>query len=428
MTHQRKISVTGLGYVGLTIASAFGQNEHVYGYDVSDVRIEELKKSYDRNGEISSEQLKKSDIQYTTDPNILKEADFHIVAVPTPVDKTNHPDLSMLKEASATLGKYIKKGDCVVYESSVYPGVTEEVCIPLLEKSSNLVCGKDFSVGFSPERVNPGDKVHTITNTVKVVSGIDAKTVDLVSSVYETVIKAGVYRATSIKVAEATKIVENTQRDLNISLMNEVAIILHHFNLNITDVLAAASTKWNFINFKPGLVGGHCIGINAYYLAHKALEAGYSPKFIMAGQEVNEYMIKYIVEQTIKNLVELEIPIKKARVGVLGITYKENYPDFHDSKVMDLIDILTEHGLTVLAHDPIANYEHATSEFDINLVKWDQLTDLDAVILAVPHKQYHELQSSDFKKILKGKALIMDIKGILSPAKISIPGIRLWQI
>lgn len=428
MPHNRKISVTGLGYVGLTIATAFGQSQNVIGYDKSDRRIEELKNGHDINGEISDDILKTSHISYTTHPQDLKNADFHIVAVLTPVTPDRQPDFSILLEVSEMIGKQLKKGDIVVYESTVYPGATEEKCIPVLEKASNLVCGRDFTVGYSPERINPADKEHTFSNIIKIISATDEATLNILADVYGSVIKAGVHRVSTIRIAEAAKVIENTQRDLNISLINEIALILHSIGMDSFEVIEAARTKWNFLPFQPGLVGGHCIGVNSYYLAHKAEEAGYHPDVIQAGRRVNDYMTKFIAEKTIKKLIHLGIPIKKARIAVLGLTYKENCPDLHDTRVTDLIAELKSYDTEVVVHDPIADYDAAKKQYGIELQRMEDLVGFDALILAVSHKQYRALSKIDLQNILHRHGLIMDVKGILNPVDFVDTGITLWRL
>jgi len=428
MSHQRKVSVVGLGYVGLPVANAFGQITNVIGFDTSSVRIDELKKKYDKNGEISKEQLSTAKIHFTADPEDLKKADFHIVAVPTPVDINKNPVFSMLEAASLIVGSQLKKGDIVVYESTVYPGATEEKCLPILEQASNLKSGKDFTIGYSPERVNPGDKKHLFANTIKIVSGQDQATLDTVAKVYESVVAAGVYRVSSIKVAEAAKVIENTQRDINISLMNEIALILHKLDIDTLEVLAAAGTKWNFLPFRPGLVGGHCIGVDPYYLTYKAEEMGYFPDVILSGRRINDKVGKFIVETAIKKLIRLGTPIKRAKVGVLGITFKENCSDIRNSRVVDMVRELESYDVEVFVHDPIAHKKEVQEEYKIELRKWDELFDLDAIIIAVSHKYYAELSKEDIDKILNPCGLIMDVKGVLNPKEFKNTCYSLWRL
>jgi UDP-N-acetyl-D-galactosamine dehydrogenase len=423
----RKISITGLGYVGLTIATAFGQIQKVIGYDTNASRIDELKAGNDKNEEISADVLKTSTIDYTTDPTALKEADFHIVAVLTPT-KDNQPDLSILLKASETLGKQLKKGDIVVYESTVYPGATEEKCIPILESASQLICGKDFTVGYSPERINPADKKHTFSNITKVISATDKSTLNIIAEVYSSVVNAGVHPVSSIRIAEAVKVVENTQRDINISLVNEIALILHSLGMDSFEVFEAARTKWNFLPFQPGLVGGHCIGVNSYYLAHKAEAVGYHPDVILAGRRVNNYMTRYLAQETIKQLNKIGKPNKKSRIAVLGLTYKENCADLHDTKVIDLIRELQSLDADVLVHDPLADTKEAQKLYGIDLIAWEDLVNVDAIIIAVAHKQYSALSKTDFQKIFYRHGLIMDVKGILHPKDYDDSGIRIWRL
>lgn len=428
MSNQRNISVIGLGYVGLTVAVAFSKLKKVIGFDKNLTRIEELKNGYDRNDEISKEQLQLAKINYSINENDLKKADFHIITVPTPVDKNNCPDFSLLFEASKTVGKQLKKGDIVVYESTVYPGATEDKCIPILETISQLVCGVDFSVGYSPERINPADKVHTFENIVKIVSATDEATLEIIANVYASVIKAGVHCVSCICVAEATKVIENTQRDLNISILNEITIILHNFGINMSEVLAAAETKWNFLPFRPGLVGGHCMSTNSYYLAHKAQEMGYHPDIILAGRRTNEYMATFIVEQTIKNLHRLCVPINKSKIGILGLSYKENYAGFQDTKVIDIINELKSHDAKVLVHDPISDFHLVQKEYGIALASWEDFVDMDAIILTVAHQHYVDLDQIKFINELSPCKLIMDVKGILDPNQFLGTDIIYWRL
>lgn len=428
MKNPYKISIVGLGYVGLTIATAFSKLGEVIGVDTSKIRIAELKKGYDRNGEISKEKLIKCKILYTTDYNQLSKANFHIVAIPTPVSKEGKPVLTMLVSATTMLAKQLKKGDIVVYESSVYPGITEEKCIPILEKFSKLKCGKDFGVGFSPERISPGDKVHTLINIPKIISATNEATLNKIAKVYSAVVKAGVHKVSTIRIAEAVKLIENAQRDMNISFMNEVALILHSLNMDSTEVLQAAATKWNFINFKPGLVGGHCIGVCANYLAFTASEAGYKANLILAGRKVNEYMPKFIAENVVKQLAKLHVPIQKARVGIFGLTYKEDCPDIHDTRIIDIVHELEDYSMSVIVHDPIAEPAIAKREFNIDLKKLSQFKDLDVLIIMVAHKQYKQMDSKKILSTLKDKGVIMDIKGIIDTKKYKETDVTIWRL
>ena len=430
MSHRRKISVIGLGYVGLPVAIAFGRVQRTIGFDVNKRRIEELKKGIDRNEETSAEELKGADILYTADLKELRGADFHIVAVPTPVDDAHQPDLTPVLRASETVGKALKKGDIVVYESTVYPGVTEDECVPILEHESGLKNGKDFWVGYSPERINPGDREHTFSKIRKVVSGQDAKTCDIVAAVYSSVITAGVHKASSIKVAEAAKVIENTQRDLNIALMNELAIIFHHLGIDTLEVLEAAGTKWNFLPFRPGLVGGHCIGVDPYYLTHKAERVGYIPQVILAGRRINDSMGRYVAQQTVKQLVRNGKPVSDARVTVLGLTFKEDCPDLRNSRVIDIIRELQDFHVEVQVHDPKADPADAQHEYGVKLVDWKALKPADAVILAVAHQEFKALSAEGWKKLVKGKSrpVLVDVKGAADRQQISKAGFAIWRL
>jgi UDP-N-acetyl-D-galactosamine dehydrogenase len=387
--HGRKISVVGLGYVGLPVAVAFGKSQQVIGFDISSIRIEELKQGIERTNEVEAKDLASADIIYTCDASDLKKANFHIIAVPTPVNNAKQPDLSPVISASITVGQQLKKGDIVVYESTVYPGATEEECIPVLERESGLIWGTDFNVGYSPERINPGDKVHTFTTITKVVSGDNAKTLEVVAAVYESVVAAGVHKANSIKVAEAAKVIENTQRDLNISLMNELALIFNKMNIDTRDVLAAASSKWNFLTFDPGLVGGHCIGVDPYYLTYKASILGYTPQVILSGRSINDSMGSFIASQTIKELINAGKCVKGSVVTILGFTFKENVPDIRNTRVIDIVRELQEYGVKVQVFDPMADTHEIQKEYNINVsASEDQLQPAHTVILAVPHQYF----------------------------------------
>jgi len=364
---QARVAVVGLGYVGLPLAAAFGKQVDVIGFEIHLEKVEQLKSGFDATGELTSEDLKNTMIQYTTDSGDLKAADFIIVTVLTPIDENNNPDLTPMEKASKTIGQNLKKGAIVVYESTVYPGVTEDICVPILEQESGLKCGIDFKVGYSPERINPGDKVHTVDKIIKVVSGMDEETLDTVAQVYELVITAGVHRASSIKVAEAAKVIENTQRDLNIALINELALIFNKLDIPTMDVLAAAGTKWNFLKFTPGLVGGHCIGVDPYYLTHKAEQIGYLPQVILAGRRINDGMGKYVAENTVKQMIRSGKVIKGSRVLILGLTFKEDVPDIRNTKVVDIVAELKDYGIEVLIHDPFANAEETRHEYSLEI-------------------------------------------------------------
>lgn len=425
---NRKIAVVGLGYVGLPVAVAFGKKGHIIGFDINEHRINTLKQGIDYTKEVESQDLLEADIDFTNDPSRLREADFIIVAVPTPITETKQPDLTPLIKASETVGSNLQKGAIVVYESTVYPGATEEVCVPVLEKASGLKAGVDFFVGYSPERINPGDKEHTFTKITKVVSGQNDEVLEIIAGVYGSVVEAGVYRASSIKVAEAAKVIENTQRDLNIALMNELAIIFDKLGIDTAEVLEAAGTKWNFLPFTPGLVGGHCIGVDPYYLTHKAESVGYHPEVILAGRRINDNMGKFIATSLVKQMIHKNMPIQGARVTVLGLTFKENVPDLRNSKVIDVIRELQEFGVEVQVTDALADKDEAVREYGIELIDYDKLVPADAVVLAVPHDEYVERGWEQFDRLLKhGKGIVVDIKSKLE--KETCPAnITLWRL
>ncbi len=425
--HERKVSVVGLGYVGLPVAVAFGRMGRTVGFDINSKRIADLRSGFDCTGEVTPAELNEADILYTSDFEDLMLADFHIVAVPTPVDSANRPDLTLLLRASEIVGAALKKGDIVVYESTVYPGATEEECAPVLEKISGLKCGKDFKLGYSPERINPGDKEHTFTKIKKVVSGQDAETLETVARVYESVVTAGVHRAASIKVAEAAKVIENTQRDLNIALMNELAIIFDRMGIDTNDVLEAAGTKWNFLKFKPGLVGGHCIGVDPYYLTHKAEKIGYHPQVILAGRRINDGMGRFIAQRTIKELIRDGHNVLGSTVTVMGITFKENCPDIRNSKVIDIIRELQDYGINVQVNDPLADPGQVKHEYGIDLVAREDLIPASAVIVAVAHRQYLEMPAAEYRGLMNGSVFV-DVKGAFCPEEITGQGMRLWRL
>ena len=387
-THNRKVSVIGLGYVGLPVAVAFGLQQRCVGFDINANRVAELKGGRDSTLEVAPAELTRSDILFTCDAKDIALADFHIVAVPTPIDKAKIPDLTPVLRAAETVGKQLKTGDIVVFESTVYPGATEEDCVPVLERCSGLVCGKDFFVGYSPERINPGDKEHTFTKITKVVSGQNAEILEIVAQVYESVVTAGVHRAPSIKVAEAAKVIENTQRDLNIALMNELALIFQRMDIDTRDVLAASGTKWNFLKFEPGLVGGHCIGVDPYYLTHKAQITGYIPQVILAGRSINDDMGVYVANQTVKLMINVGMVVKGSVVTVLGFTFKEDVPDLRNTRVIDIVKGLQDYGVEVQIHDPYASVAEARHEYDVELLDANSLVAADAVVLAVPHAEF----------------------------------------
>ncbi|MBA4175606.1 MAG: nucleotide sugar dehydrogenase [Leptothrix sp. (in: Bacteria)] len=423
------VAVIGLGYVGLPLVVEFGQQVRTIGFDISRNKVECCQRGTDPSRELEDAQMSAAKLAvYTDDAAMLAEADMIIVAVPTPVDQAHIPDFKPLIGASTSVGRHMKKGATVVYESTVYPGATEEVCIPVLEKESGLKWKQDFFVGYSPERINPGDREHTLTKILKVVSGDSPETLDKVAKLYERIIVPGVHRASSIKAAEAAKVIENTQRDLNIALMNELAIIFDRIGIDTTEVLEAAGTKWNFLKFKPGLVGGHCIGVDPYYLTHKADMLGYHPQVILAGRRINDSMGKFIAEQTIKHMIASGSYIKGARVNVLGLTFKENCGDLRNSKVIDIIHELQSYGVEVFVTDPQADPEEAMHEYGVRLLPWDELPRADALVAAVSHREFGELGNEDLcRKLVKGGAFI-DVKAAFDERALSVAGYRVWRL
>jgi UDP-N-acetyl-D-glucosamine/UDP-N-acetyl-D-galactosamine dehydrogenase len=408
---QNKLAVIGLGYVGLPIALEFARKISVIGFDISEKRIELMRQGIDPSNELSKEAFEGCDITFTNSLDVLREAKFFIVAVPTPVDAHNVPNLVPVQRASETIGKVIKKGDYVIYESTVYPGCTEEDCIPIIEKLSGLEFCKDFKAGYSPERINPGDKEHTLSSIIKVVAGCDAESLEEIAKVYELVVKAGVHKASSIKVAEAAKVIENTQRDVNIALMNELSIIFDRMGINTYEVLDAASTKWNFLKFQPGLVGGHCIGVDPYYLTYKAAELGFNSRVILSGRYINDNMGNYLAKKVLQHVIANSENVKQAKILVMGATFKENVSDIRNSKVTDVIKALQSYHLNVSVHDPFADGEEMEEEYGIPLTT-DLDNDYDAVIISVPHRQYVNFDDAYFQAITKDRALIADLKGI----------------
>lgn len=425
-----KVAVVGLGYVGLPLAVHLSKHFSVVGYDLKAERIAELQSGQDRTLEITGEELRDSTIAYTSDAKELSSCRMIIVAVPTPIDEYRIPDLSPLEGASKSVGQNLAKGTCVVFESTVYPGATEEVCVPIIEKESGMVLGRDFTVGYSPERINPGDKVHTLENVVKIVSGSDAATLELVAQVYGNVVKVGLHRASSIRVAEAAKVIENTQRDLNIALMNELAMIFDIMSIDTSEVLEAAGTKWNFLNFKPGLVGGHCIGVDPYYLTFKAESLGYHPDMILAGRRVNDGMGKYIAEKTVKMLIRQGKQVRRAKVAVLGITFKENVPDLRNTRVVDIVKELQDYGMTVLVHDAMADSAEAKKYYGIELQTMENLAGADAVIVAVLHKAYADMGLAEIAGLCApgGIPLVVDVKAAFSPKEAKQMNIAYWRL
>lgn len=423
------IAVVGLGYVGLPLAVEFGKKYKTIGFDLSSEKIESYKQFCDPTGEVSSEDLKAAtQLMVTTDASALREADFVVVAVPTPVDDAHQPDFSPLVGSSTSVGRNLKQGAIVVYESTVYPGATEEVCIPILEKESGKTWKKDFFVGYSPERINPGDKERTVTKIVKVVSGDTPATLAKVQEIYGSVITAGVYPASNIKVAEAAKVIENTQRDLNIALMNELAIIFDKIGIDTLEVLQAAGTKWNFLPFRPGLVGGHCIGVDPYYLTHKAQQLGYHPEVILAGRRINDGMGKFIAEKTVKQMVRNGHPVKDKPIIVLGLTFKEDCPDLRNSRVIDVIQELESYGAKVYVHDPVAEAREAHHEYGVDLVSWEELPKAAAIVVAVSHRQFKNLPTSELLSKLNENGVITDVKSMLDPVEFSNTGISVWRL
>jgi UDP-N-acetyl-D-galactosamine dehydrogenase len=423
------VAVVGLGYVGLPLAVEFGKRYRTLGFDLSEEKVARYRRHFDPTGEVSSEDFKAAArLSVGTDARALAEADFIIVAVPTPVDEAHQPDLRPLIGASESVGRYLKRGATVVFESTVYPGATEEVCIPIMERCSGLKWKQDFFVGYSPERINPGDKERTLTRITKVVSGDSAETLERIAEMYASVVSAGVFRASSIKVAEAAKVIENTQRDLNIALMNELAVIFDRIGIDTTEVLQAAGTKWNFLPFRPGLVGGHCIGVDPYYLTHKAEMVGYHPQVILAGRRINDGMGKFIAEQTVKHLVRNGWQVRDAPIIVLGLTFKEDCPDLRNSRVVDVIRELRSYGADVHVHDPIANDEEAAHEYGVRLRAWDELPKAAAIVAAVAHREFKTRSTSDLVEKLQPSGVIADVKCQFEPQKLAEMGVTVWRL
>ena len=429
---EEKISLVGLGYVGMPIAVAFSKKVKVVGFDLNAKKIELYKSGIDPTNEVGNEAIKACTVDFTADESKLKEAKFHIVAVPTPVNDDHTPDLTPVEGASEIVGRNLTKGAIVVYESTVYPGVTEDVCVPILERESGLKCGVDFKVGYSPERINPGDKVHRLETITKIVSGMDEETLDEVAKVYELVVEAGVHRAESIKVAEAAKVIENSQRDINIAFMNELSIIFNKMGIDTQSVLKAAGTKWNFLKFYPGLVGGHCIGVDPYYLTYKAEEMGYHSQIILSGRRINDDMGKYVAESTVKNLIKADVSIKNAKIAILGFTFKENCPDTRNTKIVDIYNELKEYGITAEIADPAADADEAKRLYGIRFVDMASIKDCDAVILAVAHEQFKDLSAADFDKMFKAgdnsQKVLVDIKGLLDRKAYEAAGYNYWRL
>jgi UDP-N-acetyl-D-galactosamine dehydrogenase len=431
MSHNRKVAVVGLGYVGLPIAVAFGRTQRLVAFDINLQRIRELKSGHDRNDDVASSEFEGGMAEFTSDPCRLREADFIIVAVPTPVDDAKRPDLTPLVRASETVGRNLRPGAIVVYESTVYPGATEEICVPILERESGFTCGKEFRVGYSPERINPGDREHTFTRIIKVVSGQDRETLDIVADVYSSVVDAGVYKASSIKVAEAAKVIENTQRDLNIALVNELAIIFHRMKIDCNDVLAAAATKWNFLKFSPGLVGGHCIGVDPYYLTHKAERLGYIPQVILSGRRINDGMGVFVAKEVVKQLLScggVSFDGSRPLVTILGFTFKENVSDLRNTRVIDIVNALRSYSLEVQVHDPLALPAEAEHEYGIHLTPLEKLRPAHAVVLAVAHAPFKEQGWQLVQRLLAGgRGVVADVRNML-PRESRPEGITLWRL
>jgi UDP-N-acetyl-D-galactosamine dehydrogenase len=423
------IAVVGLGYVGLPLALAFGRLVPTIGYDLSSQKIENYRKHVDPSGTVTSDELRAADkVSFTTDASELARANVIIVAVPTPIDAARKPDFSPLISASESAGRYMKPGTTIIYESTVYPGATEEVCVPVLERISGMKWKQDFHVGYSPERINPGDRHHTLANTIKVVAGDSPECLERVALLYETVVHAGVHRVSSLKVAEAAKVIENTQRDLNIALMNELAVIFNMVELDTLEVLEAAGTKWNFLPFRPGLVGGHCIGVDPYYLTHKAEMLGYHPQVILAGRRINDSMGKFVAEQTVKQLIQAGSYIKGAKVNVLGVTFKEDVPDLRSSKVVNLIRELESYGVEVFVHDPVADPAEALHEYGLKLQPWDALPQAEAVIVAVAHNQFLQHATTAYLNVVKPKGCFIDVKSRFDAHELRENGLTVWRL
>lgn len=434
---KENISVIGLGYVGMPLAIAFAKKINVIGFDVNKEKIELYKQGIDVTNEVGNKALKETTALMTSDETKLKESKFHIIAVPTPINDDKTPDLRPIIGASRFLGRNLTKGSIVVYESTVYPGVTEEVCIPILEEESKLKCGVDFKVGYSPERINPGDKLHRLENITKVVSGMDEESLENIASIYELIIDAGVHRAESIKVAEAAKVIENSQRDINIAFINELSMIFNKMEIDTKAVLEASGTKWNFLKFYPGLVGGHCIGVDPYYLTHKAEQIGYHSQVILSGRRINDGMGKYVGESTVKNLIKANKQVKGAKVAILGMTFKEDCPDVRNSKVIDIINELKEYGINVFVADPIADENEVKREYGVELTKFENIKNMDAVIVAVGHKEYMELNLESIKKLYEekpellnseDKLVLVDVKGIFDKKEAQLKNYLYWRL
>ena len=432
LNKKEKIALVGLGYVGMPIAVEFAKHVDVIGFDINKAKVEAYKRGEDPTQEVGDEAIKASKVEWTFDEKKLREAKFIIVAVPTPVNDDTTPDLTPVIGSSEIVGRNLTKGSIVVYESTVYPGVTEETCLPILERESGLKCGVDFKIGYSPERINPGDKIHRLTTIKKIVSGMDEESLDEIAHVYEIVVAAGVHRASCIKVAEAAKVIENSQRDINIAFMNELSIIFNKMGIDTLEVLEAAGTKWNFLPFRPGLVGGHCIGIDPYYLTYRAEQFGYHSQIILSGRRINDDMGKYVAEQTVKQLIKADKSIKNAKVGCLGITFKEDCPDARNSKVNDILKELREYGIDPIVCDPVADAPDAKKFYGVDLVDISEFKDLDCLIIAVMHKEFKELTNDQIQKMFKekdnSKNIIIDVKGARNKKELEQLGYKYWRL
>ena len=426
---KEKISLVGLGYVGMPIAVAFARKIKVIGYDLNEQKIGLYQKGIDPTKEVGDEAIKATSVEFTADESKLRQAKFHIVAVPTPVNRDHTPDLSPVEGASRILGRNLTRGSVVVFESTVYPGVTEDICVPILERESGLKCGEDFKIGYSPERINPGDKVHRLETITKIVSGMDEETLDVIAKVYELVVDAGVHRAESIKVAEAAKVIENSQRDINIAFMNELSIIFNKMGIDTKSVLEAAGTKWNFLNFYPGLVGGHCIGVDPYYLTYKAEMLGYHSQIILSGRRINDDMGKYVAENVVKHLIATDKAVKNAKVAILGFTFKENCPDTRNTKVIDIVHELREYGIEPIIADPQADSDEAKRLYGIEFVPIEDIKGMDAVILAVAHTEFKDMSMRTVDSLYgEGKKVLLDIKGLLDRKEYEAAGYDYWRL
>jgi len=432
LNHKTKLSLVGLGYVGMPIAVAFSNKVDVVGFDINKHKIDLYKSGIDPTKEVGNEIIASCKVDFTSDENRLREAKFHIVAVPTPVYSDHTPDLTPVEGASLILGRNLTRGSIVVYESTVYPGVTEDICVPILERESGLKCGIDFKIGYSPERINPGDKLHRLETITKIVSGMDDETLDTVARVYELVVRAGVYKAESIKVAEAAKVIENSQRDINIAFMNELSIIFNKMGIDTKSVLEAAGTKWNFLKFSPGLVGGHCIGVDPYYLTYKAEQMGYHSQIILSGRRINDDMGKYVAENLVKSLIKADLNVKNSKVAILGFTFKENVPDTRNTRVIDIYNELLEYGISAIIADPEADTDEAKHEYGLDFVKLSEIKDVDAIILAVAHDKFKKIAKTDYDNLFSNlhnhSKIMLDIKGLLNRKEYESSGYIYWRL